>query len=310
MTYLRCREVGATARGLLIPGAGGRVLAGFSQAAYLATEQDELFWLADEGAPRHARAVLVARSLPRLGAGAAFDVADDHIIIDRGLQVDLRTATTWSMPPINAATSSRGEIAARLQRALAGLDLTLARGLGQLMPGTLALARGEQGAVPDGDPILERAWPAVRAMGQALLARDAAVLWREAEALVGLGEGLTPSGDDFLGGMLFALYTLERLYPETGLGLGAQGRFVASVEGRTHPISYVLLWDMAGGQAVEPLAAWVGAVCAGQPPERIRQLALELTCIGHSTGWDLLAGALAGLLLTPCALPAGPGRGP
>ena len=32
--------------------------------------------------------------------------------------------------------------------------------------------------------------------------------------LVGLGPGLTPSGDDFLGGLLFAAHSLKTAYPE------------------------------------------------------------------------------------------------
>ena len=115
-------------------------------------------------------------------------------------------------------------------------------------------------------------------------------------ALLGLGEGLTPSGDDFLSGMLFCLHTLDKLYPALGLDLSSRPRFTEAARRKTHPISYALLVDAAFGQAVEPLYGWLCAVFSDRAPAGIGQAAARLTHIGHSTGWDLLAGALTGLL--------------
>ena len=55
MVKLDSCQIGKTARNFLTPGACGQVLAGFSGAAYLITEQAELFWLASENAPMHLR---------------------------------------------------------------------------------------------------------------------------------------------------------------------------------------------------------------------------------------------------------------
>ncbi|KKL58440.1 hypothetical protein LCGC14_2225360, partial [marine sediment metagenome] len=74
-------QIGETARRLLTPGACGQVLAGFSRAAYLVTEQAELFWLASENAPMHLRALRIAEPFPKLVAGDNFFIEGDCINI-------------------------------------------------------------------------------------------------------------------------------------------------------------------------------------------------------------------------------------
>jgi hypothetical protein len=76
-----------------------------------------------------------------------------------------------------------------------------------------------------------------------------------------------------------------------------QALFIESAKQRTHLISFTLLKDLTNGQAVEPLHELIRSVLSDQPPESIRPASC-LTQIGHSTGWDLLTGALTGLLLT------------
>jgi hypothetical protein len=49
---------------------------------------------------------------------------------------------------------------------------------------------------------------------EACLTHDMIRALQKGRNLVGLGEGLTPSGDDFLGGLLFAIHSLQRSYPE------------------------------------------------------------------------------------------------
>jgi hypothetical protein len=115
-----------------------------------------------------------------------------------------------------------------------------------------------------------------------------------ADRLIGLGEGLTPSGDDFLGGMFFAFHQLQAAYPESAI---ADFRLhPESYRTRTHQISYTLLNDLAHGYAVAPLHHLVNGLLMGEPFETIYLYVTQLTSIGHSTGWDLLTGLLVGLL--------------
>ena len=102
MTDLRSQQMGDVARRLLRPGTRGRVLAGFSRAAYLETEEAALTWLADQTAPMHARAVSIAGPLPRLAVGMAFMVIGSRIVIGTA-------AYAWISPrPLHGALLRSG----------------------------------------------------------------------------------------------------------------------------------------------------------------------------------------------------------
>lgn len=101
----------------------------------------------------------------------------------------------------------------------------------------------------------------------------------EAQQLIGLGPGLTPSGDDYLGGMLVALRLTGRSMQAEGLWRWLQPRLKA----RTSAISAAHLAAAAAGEAHEALHRVLG----GDPDLE------KLDAVGHCSGWDALAGAVA-----------------
>jgi hypothetical protein len=132
-------------------------------------------------------------------------------------------------------------------------------------------------------------------MARACLKGNAGLISENAERLVGLGTGLTPSGDDFLGGILFAIKMLQTYYPNT---INIALRFsIENYSSRTHPISFGILKDLADGSAVEPLHQIMNHLLAGTTISCSYSYVSQLTDIGHSTGWDLLTGLLTGLLV-------------
>ena len=56
--------------------------------------------------------------------------------------------------------------------------------------------------------------------------------------------------------------------------------------------------DLASGQAIEPLHHISNNLLTGEFFKSIDPFMAQLTRVGHSTGWDLLAGLLTGLLIT------------
>lgn len=108
----------------------------------------------------------------------------------------------------------------------------------------------------------------------------------EVERLLGLGSGLTPSGDDFLGGAMIALHAL-------GHGASA-GRLAAwtlpRARGKTSLISFAHLSCAASGEGAEALHI---TLCALIKPENdgLDKSLMRLSAIGHTSGWDALAGA-------------------
>jgi hypothetical protein len=77
----------------------------------------------------------------------------------------------------------------------------------------------------------------------------------------------------------------------------------------THPISVALLSDMLHGLGYAPLHELASALAIGAPLPAALEAARRLTRIGHCSGWDMLAGFVAGIL-GAAALGASPGTAP
>ena len=162
-----------------------------------------------------------------------------------------------------------------------------AEGLGRLIP---ALAGRQPIKLPPPEnPVLAMALPAVSCLRGWLKEvpsrRDVPAA---AEALIGLGPGLTPSGDDFVGGAMIALRALGR--PDAAGRLGAWA--IGLARHRTGTISFAHLACAAAGQGAGALHAALSAVAA--PGEPGLSACLDaVDGVGHTSGWDALAGAVA-----------------
>jgi len=100
-----------------------------------------------------------------------------------------------------------------------------------------------------------------------------------AEQLIGLGPGLTPSGDDYLGGVMVALHLRSRASQAASLWRWLEPRLAS----RTGAISAAHLAAAATGEAHEALHDVLNG-----------DLDLDaLDAVGHCSGWDALAGAVA-----------------
>jgi hypothetical protein len=291
-------HTGAIARACLAPGQRGKVLAAFSQAIYLQTEAGELFWIATEDAPPHQRCALTSAHLPESSAGSPFHVEDQRLTIEPGLIFDVAHASLWSAPRLDPnRVLEFTQLPARTDAFFSRLDLSQAKGFGACIPQILALAQNKS-IDPEPaftDPVLRFAYPLVLDMARACLDRQLLRIDKNADALIGLGAGLTPSGDDFLGGLLFAMTSLQAAYPDVNLNHNLP---IEAYRPRTHVISFTLLRDLASGQAIAPLHHIINGLLSGESLENIYPVVSHLAQIGHSTGWDMLTGLLTGLLIT------------
>ncbi|MEW9549337.1 DUF2877 domain-containing protein [Nonomuraea sp. NPDC050783] len=116
-----------------------------------------------------------------------------------------------------------------------------------------------------------------------------------AEQLVGLGPGLTPSGDDVLAGLLV---TLRHLGAATGTGRAVwlAGWLAATVtfdaRTRTTPLSATLLHCAARGEASPEVLAVLRGVAGHQALEPALR---RLRHLGHTSGADLAQGVAIGV---------------
>ena len=160
-------------------------------------------------------------------------------------------------------------------------------------PEVASLRKAARGRVPDeglGGLIVDahnvlsgHAQPALEAIDRFLVGH---ALDDDAQALIGLGPGLTPSGDDYLGGVLIALQQLGRAPQAQSLWRWLQPRLAATSE-----ISAAHLEAAAAGEGHEALHRCMEALCTLAPDWDGALAALDR--VGHCSGWDSLAGMVA-----------------
>ena len=105
--------------------------------------------------------------------------------------------------------------------------------------------------------------------------------------LLGLGPGLTPSGDDFLVGMFVALSLCHR----RDLVSSVDYLIRPLLDYATGPISRLHILSAMDGESGERFHGMINALLAGDYNAIASQLDL-ISLIGHSSGWDALAGAV------------------
>lgn len=115
-------------------------------------------------------------------------------------------------------------------------------------------------------------------------------------SLLGLGTGLTPSGDDIVAGILASLVWQTRL---GAVPAGLAERLVEAVREaaphRTNHVSLRLVWHAGNGLLYAPAMELGGALLGGYVTS-LAAPARRLLSIGHSSGADMTTGLLAGIV--------------
>ena len=300
MQVTRALTVGKWAYGHLgHPGFTAKVIAAGSRAIYLEGRAGEILWLSPPGSVLHRRCVVVPLTSGSWKEGDVCSSDGDTLCGGRSYGVCWSGADVWEAAPPGEAlppgppSVTPEESAAALVGGLSALSLRHApRGLAELAFGVAAGERRwggtEMGLLADW---LAETGGRVRDVVRAMRARDAAGLLLAGGALVGLGEGLTPSGDDFLGGLLFGLRQRECAdFDETWIDWDVVRDWVADASTLTSRISHAILSDLAAGYGPEPLHALARETLSGGSREVVAGHAARVIGIGNTSGWDLLAG--------------------
>ncbi len=252
---MRATLAGLGARAGLAAGGEGTVLASFPRACYAALPGGLVALVAPDVWPGPLYLAL-ERPPPQVEPGTPV-VASPGAVRIGGVEIDTREATPWTGPlPAPVALS-------------AGTRLAI-EAAGRVASGSALLAA----------PFRERA-------GRARALLEGGRLEEAGKLLSGLGPGLTPSGDDGLGGVLFAL--------RATLGAGIEPRSIeVAGAGQTSYLSRAFLTWAARGQALAPAHDLLRAAAAGDAG-KAASACRAMGGLGETSGADFLLGLTWGL---------------
>ena len=239
----------ASIAGRFVPEGEGEVVAAFRRSFYVGFADGRYACVGDAS----------------LGHGPLNALVDDFQVASVGGRVALSVAARWT--PAALPANPVIDIGA-LEHAARGR--VPREGLGGLVIGAHNSLSGH-------------AQPALDALERWLIGN---ALDDDAQMLIGLGPGLTPSGDDYLGGVLIALHAFERRPQALGLWRWLEPRLK-----RTSAISAAHLAAAAAGEGHEALHACLHALASRSADWR-RTLD-QVATVGHVSGWDALAGIAA-----------------
>lgn len=287
--------MGETAQRLVAPSTfKGVVIAAVKDAVYLESDTKEVFWLVPGLGPRHNRSINGIDPLPEVKQGTSFTGGRRVMRFSKANSLDLSNHRIWqnqSLDPDNLLSRGTGH-----QRAIAFgkkiMESPEKKGFAKLMP---VLFEGKK-LENKQDLVLVSAAPICVEIHRACKQKNLENLLNTCGSLVGLGNGLTPSGDDFLGGCFFALYYLSSFYPmKIVVDYQAIYSMVDSLQKKTNSISWTLLHDMTHGKGMESLHNLMDSIVTNISLDVLSVNANKLTTIGNSTGWDILTGLFCGL---------------
>ncbi len=131
-------------------------------------------------------------------------------------------------------------------------------------------------------------------LAQALHSQDLAAFEAACLRLLGLGVGLTPSGDDMVGAVFFTLRHAPIAHWQPAMP-ALRERISRAAQSASNPISAALLDDLLKGSSYRALHELFDAMHLQQMPA-INEAVQGLLRIGASSGGDMLAGVLLTLL--------------
>jgi len=303
---VQIERAGILAHEICARGAAAHVVAIFERSFYL--RAGEIFLCVGEPAIGNGPLTLLAGAGVRLSdldlrPDEPAVISEQEIIIGERLRLCLDACEVWGPPawpdaaPPDVLSETCGALARRVDAASAGLapvafgapvPTPLARTASEciaqfrcwLIEQTVGWAKARSS---------RRAHADQRMVGTLRFAHPTGESGRSKSALaavcdlIGLGPGLTPSGDDFLAGALAALDAFGAAEACAALAHA----IMLTLPGRTSPLSACLLRASCAGHVSERLHDAVSALLVGD----VEASTEAAESIGHTSGWDMLAGA-------------------
>jgi hypothetical protein len=297
----------------LVSSRGGRLIGVLGNGIYLESFEGYVVGVVDEDGVdgpltlrvRNLRAVM---ETVRGGQGLRFEVpaARRHIEIGGQVAISLCGAQAWQpgMPECMGDEASRNEAMNALVEAIIAFAPDRPSAIAIALEAVEVVRRGAyEGAQPASSAPRPVTTSALVSRHVAACVRRFVGAWSNSDAagagdalvsLLGLGEGLTPSGDDVVSGILAALAWRARLDAMPASTAESLAERVLKASSRTNRISARLLHYASRGILYAPALELGAALLEGDAKE-VQAPAQRLLAVGNTTGTDLAAGLIVGL---------------
>ncbi len=279
-------HIGAIARGLLEVDRSASVMGVSSRGIFLHLAAGWVLFLSCEQyrGPLTLSLEASRRDLLRLEKGAELEIHPERMcLLSEGLEIDYQPGEVWQARlPHPGRVLSTGQRRDRLERILLELSrMQKTSPLAEMLPGLLRLDWAE-------DTQGQATFRMLAAVRQGLNVHDTAAIVAAILPLLGMGAGLTPSGDDLAIGFLLALNRWGHvLAPELNLNLLNQGIVQGAYKSTTF-LSANLIECASQGQADERLILGLDGMLSWEyDPE---MCAASLASWGNTSGIDALVG--------------------
>jgi hypothetical protein len=212
------------------------------------------------------------------------------------LHIDLRSARVWR-DDMAAIQVNMADPWAQTAWGIAWQEL-----LARRPPGGLATlvawfntVPSHPASPPHTSPLARRAYPAMRALLSATRRLELEAAAPAVGSLLGLGPGLTPSGDDFLVGFVAGLWSTTGQETRRRAFVSGLGTLLAGGAQRTTDVSASYLEHAAEGRVSIVLVSLVRALGRECQAQRVRQSTQNALHVGSTSGADGVMGLLIGL---------------
>ena len=247
-------------------------------------------------------------TLAEMGVKTGIELFADGVDFLLGDRLILRTSATalWRPAPLGPRASNE-EVARRLWTLVDSVAAdTPTAGLAPLMGYLRQLVNGNVIEADDVGIVSRFAMPNAALLAEGIAHGDGDAVDQAVRGLIGLGPGLTPSGDDMLVGLMVSLRTAlgpvacneatsARLSQSSyAPAVDALSRSIVRHATRTNRISAALLEQAALGIGSAAQHRVVQCLLEATPATALEAAVAELVRWGHTSGWDALTGILFG----------------
>ncbi len=288
---LRAMRAGSRAKEALLGPERASVIGSTSRGLFLLLPQNRVVFLSVESYAGPLTMNL-EQDHPRLRAtqtGMGVEVHPGHLMIpETALRVDWSGAEDWTASEPPGRILPQTQRMERLETVVRGVLEQKAEGIVPICASLLWLDLSAETA-SENQSFLD----AALALRQALGIQDLPDALAALTPLLGLGRGLTPSGDDFIEGLVLTLARFPANFMPTDLADNLFQPLIKLCYARTTALSANLIEMAANAEADERLVQAVDGIVAGA--SSTEECTRDLLGYGSTSGTDALAGIVTAL---------------